>query len=107
MIGMRMRENDAIDGLAKRPHVRRNFIGIWQQELTIEDDDRIWPLDHLRIDPKAVGGAEVGVNFDGSELVDEDGPHAARRRRILGGGPVTLLRQFMVRRGGGWWGPAR
>ena len=33
----------------------RNFVGIWQQELTIEDDDRIWPLDHLRIDLKAVG----------------------------------------------------
>ena len=57
-----------------------------------------WPLDHLRIDLKAVGGAEVGVNFDGSELVDEDGPHAAWRRRILCGGRVTLLCLFMVRR---------
>ncbi len=46
------------------------------------------------------------MNFDGSELVDEDGPHAARRRCILGGGPVTLLRGFMVRRRGGRWAPA-
>ena len=37
------------------------------------------------------------MNFDGSELADEDGPHAAWRRRILGGGRAIVLRQFRVR----------
>src|SRR6202048_3528452 len=71
-----------------------------QQELTIEDHDRIWPLDHLRVDLKAVGRAEVGMDFYGSELAYEDGPHAARRRCILGPGRATVLRQFRVRGGG-------
>src|ERR1700719_4205048 len=97
VIGMRMRENDLIDGLAERLHVRRNFVGIRQQELTIEDHDRIWPLDHLRVDLKAVGRAEGGMNFDGSELAYEDGPQAAWRRCILGPGRATVLRQFRVR----------
>src|SRR4029077_18056762 len=106
VIGMRMRENDAIDRLAERLHVGRNPGGIWQQELTIEDDDRIWPLNHLRIDLKAVGGAEVGVNFDGSELADEDGPQAAWRRRILGPRCAAVLRQLRVRRGSTRQAPA-
>ena len=38
------------------------------------------------------------MNFDGSELAYEDGPHAARRRRILGPGRATVLRQFRVQR---------
>src|SRR5882672_12149035 len=67
-----------------------------QQELTIEDDDCRWPFDHLRIDLKAVKGTEVGMNFDGSELAYEDGPHAARRRCILGPGRATVLRQFRL-----------
>src|SRR5258708_16795683 len=66
----------------------------------MEDDDRRWPLDHLRIDVKAVGRAEVGMNFDGSEPAYEDGPHAARRRRILGPGRAIVLRHFRVRGGG-------
>src|SRR5258708_8401117 len=70
-----------------------------QQELTIEDDDRRWPLDHLRIDVKAVGRAEVGMNFDGSEPAYEEGPHAARRPRILGPGRPIVLRPFRVRGG--------
>ena len=106
VIGMRMRENDPIDRLAERLHVRCNFVGIRQQELTIEDDDRISPLDHLRIDLKAVGGAEIGVNFDGSELADEDGPHAARRCCILGRWRAIVLRQFRGRGGGSRQTPA-
>jgi hypothetical protein len=96
VICMCMRENDPIDGLAQRPHVRRNFVGIRQQELTIEDDDCRWPLDHLRIDVKAIKGTEVGMNFDGAELAYEDGPHAARRRSILGPGRATVLRQLRI-----------
>jgi hypothetical protein len=46
----------------------------------------------LRIDLKAVGWAEVGMNFDGPELAYEDGPHAARRRCILGPGRAAVLR---------------
>ena len=46
------------------------------------------------------------MNFDGSELTDEDGSHPARRRRILGGGRATVLRQLRVRRRGGRQGPA-
>src|SRR5260370_34987545 len=99
-MGMRMGENDPSAGLAEVLQVGRNFVGIRQQELTIEDDDRRWPLDHLRIDVKAVGRAEVGMNFDGSEPAYEDGPHAARRRCVLGPGRATVLRQFRVRGGG-------
>jgi hypothetical protein len=55
-----------------------------------------WPLDHLRIDVKAIKGTEVGMNFDGAELAHEDGPHAVRRRGILGPGRVTVLRQLRV-----------
>jgi hypothetical protein len=40
------------------------------------------------------------MNFDGAELVYEDGPHAARRRCILGPGRATVLRQLRVRGGG-------
>src|SRR6202023_3643723 len=72
--------------------------------MTVEDDDRIWPLDHLRIDLKAVGGAEVGMNFDGSELADEDGPHAARC--LVGPARATALRRFRVRGGGSRQAPA-
>jgi hypothetical protein len=43
VIRMRMRENDPIDGLAQRLHVGRNFAGIRQQELTIEDDTAVGP----------------------------------------------------------------
>src|ERR1700687_1157565 len=68
-------------------------------ELTIEYDDGRWPLDHLRIDVKAVGRAEVGMNFDGSEPAYQDGPHAARRRCILGPGRANVLRPFRVRGG--------
>src|SRR5258708_23710848 len=71
-----------------------------QQELTIEDDDRRWPLDHLRIDVEAVGRAEVGMKFEGAERAYEDGPQAARRRRILGPGRAIVLRHFRVRGGG-------
>ena len=46
------------------------------------------------------------MNFDGSELADEDGPHAARRRGILGPGRATVLRQFRVRGGGSRQAPA-
>jgi hypothetical protein len=51
----------------------------------------------LGVDLKAVGWAEVGMKFDGSELAYEDGPPAARRRCILGPGRATVLRQFRVR----------
>src|SRR5258708_10185119 len=71
-----------------------------QKELAMEDDDRRWPLDHLRIDVKAGGRAEVGMNFDGFEPAYEDGPHAARRRCMLRPGCATVLRQFKVRGGG-------
>src|SRR5260370_5656902 len=99
-MGMRMGENDPSAGLAEVLQVGRNFVGIRQQELTIEEDDGRWPIDHLRIDVKAVGRAEVGMNFDGSEPAYEDGPHAARRRCVLGPGRATVLRQFRVRGGG-------
>src|SRR5882672_4733154 len=71
-----------------------------QQELAIEDDDCRWPLDHLRIDVKAVKGTEVGMNLDGAELAYEDCSHAVRRRGILGPGRATVLRQHRVFGGG-------
>ena len=40
------------------------------------------------------------MNFDGSELAYEDGPHPDRRRRILGPGRATVLCQFGIRGGG-------
>ena len=46
------------------------------------------------------------MNFDGSELADEDGPHAARRRCIFGPGRATVLRQLRVRRRGSRQAPA-
>jgi hypothetical protein len=73
---------------------------IRQQKLTVEDDDGLWPFDHLRIDVKAVGRAEVGMNFDGSELAYEDGPEAALRRNILGVGRATVLGWLRVFVGG-------
>jgi hypothetical protein len=71
-----------------------------QQELTIEDDDRIWPLDHLRIDLKAVGGAEVGMNFDGPNWLTRMAPMRPGAAASLVPGAPCFLRQFRVRGGG-------
>ena len=53
-----------------------------------------------------VGRAEVGVNFDRSELAYEDSPPAARLRGLLGAGPATVLRQFRVCGGSSRQAPA-
>jgi hypothetical protein len=42
------------------------------------------------------------MDFDGSELADADGPHAALCRRILGPGRATVLRQFRI-----WFGSSQ
>jgi hypothetical protein len=41
------------------------------------------------------------MNFDGSELAYQDGPHAALRRCILGPARATVLGQIRIRGGDG------